>query len=171
MLFLILFFFFTFFFFFFFFSSRRRHTRSLRDWSSDVCSSDLAVWLAGVQKATRIETRVAARRAPGSVNHDPLRRTSVRMEFANTQSGRPDRSRRAQPSACSRCECISLVRHWPRNRPLARTRQAARYQQRAAAGRSREPDTRRRAPATLPQEPAREQQKRRKGQARGAAGR
>src|SRR5204862_5471994 len=23
------------------FSSRRRHTRSLRDWSSDVCSSDL----------------------------------------------------------------------------------------------------------------------------------
>src|SRR6266513_5623160 len=36
---------------FFFFSSRRRHTRSKRDWSSDVCSSDLeldeAVWLWG----------------------------------------------------------------------------------------------------------------------------
>src|SRR6266496_1531005 len=40
----------------FFFSSRRRHTRSLRDWSSDVCSSDLRLpfgllvptaWLAG----------------------------------------------------------------------------------------------------------------------------
>src|SRR6266542_5867311 len=28
--------------FFFFFSSRRRHTRCYRDWSSDVCSSDLA---------------------------------------------------------------------------------------------------------------------------------
>src|SRR5437588_3329155 len=27
---------------YFFFSSRRRHTRSLCDWSSDVCSSDLA---------------------------------------------------------------------------------------------------------------------------------
>src|SRR5206468_7856333 len=27
----------------FFFSSRRRHTRSDRDWSSDVCSSDLAL--------------------------------------------------------------------------------------------------------------------------------
>ena len=26
---------------FFFFSSRRRHTRLVRDWSSDVCSSDL----------------------------------------------------------------------------------------------------------------------------------
>src|SRR5699024_11826977 len=29
---------------FFFFSSRRRHTRSKRDWSSDVCSSDLPPW-------------------------------------------------------------------------------------------------------------------------------
>src|SRR5207249_5549683 len=28
--------------FVFFFSSRRRHTRSKRDWSSDVCSSDLS---------------------------------------------------------------------------------------------------------------------------------
>src|SRR5699024_11255235 len=27
----------------FFFSSRRRHTRSKRDWSSDVCSSDLSL--------------------------------------------------------------------------------------------------------------------------------
>src|SRR2546422_1846990 len=39
-----------FFFFFFFFSSRRRHTRCSRDWSSDVCSSDLnlrnfALWV------------------------------------------------------------------------------------------------------------------------------
>src|SRR3712207_7552248 len=39
--------------FFFFFSSRRRHTRYWRDWSSDVCSSDLAfglacTWLVGV---------------------------------------------------------------------------------------------------------------------------
>src|SRR6267142_4754171 len=32
-------------FWFFFFSSRRRHTRLTCDWSSDVCSSDLAAWL------------------------------------------------------------------------------------------------------------------------------
>src|SRR5699024_11696665 len=32
-------------FFCFFFSSRRRHTRSKRDWSSDVCSSDLVLVL------------------------------------------------------------------------------------------------------------------------------
>ena len=28
----------------FFFSSRRRHTRLVRDWSSDVCSSDLCFY-------------------------------------------------------------------------------------------------------------------------------
>src|SRR5699024_3371165 len=39
-----------FFFFFFFFSSRRRHTRSKRDWSSDVCSSDLYIIL-GLKKS------------------------------------------------------------------------------------------------------------------------
>src|SRR5690606_39546265 len=31
----------------FFFSSRRRHTRFSRDWSSDVCSSDLDVHAGG----------------------------------------------------------------------------------------------------------------------------
>src|SRR6266508_1508137 len=34
-------------FFFFFFSSRRRHTRWPRDWSSDVCSSDLGARVIG----------------------------------------------------------------------------------------------------------------------------
>src|SRR5215469_7287487 len=36
---------------FFFFSSRRRHTRSLRDWSSDVCYSDLKAFCAGADLA------------------------------------------------------------------------------------------------------------------------
>src|SRR5437868_10016303 len=35
--------------FFFFFSSRRRHTRSKRDWSSDVCSSDLVSFAASTR--------------------------------------------------------------------------------------------------------------------------
>src|SRR6266496_5336275 len=38
---------------FFFFSSRRRHTRSLRDWSSDVCSSDLALLAAVLGSLSR----------------------------------------------------------------------------------------------------------------------
>src|SRR5690349_15968953 len=47
--------------FFFFFSSRRRHTRSLRDWSSDVCSSDLTRedadlhrWVVGLSVVTAV---------------------------------------------------------------------------------------------------------------------
>src|SRR5207249_9284428 len=35
----------------FFFSSRRRHTSSKRDWSSDVCSSDLSVTAADISEA------------------------------------------------------------------------------------------------------------------------
>src|SRR2546429_8165008 len=41
---------------FFFFSSRRRHTRCSRDWSSDVCSSDLTTAVA----TSRGEARHAA---------------------------------------------------------------------------------------------------------------
>src|SRR5579875_2084634 len=55
--------------FFFFFSSRRRHTRSLCDWSSDVCSSDLLPILPAVEakigkaiaeRATTVEKKPAA---------------------------------------------------------------------------------------------------------------
>src|SRR5215217_9422028 len=38
---------------FFFFSSRRRHTRYWRDWSSDVCSSDLEAGVALLERAGR----------------------------------------------------------------------------------------------------------------------
>src|SRR2546422_10328697 len=54
-------------FFFFFFSSRRRHTRCSRDWSSDVCSSDLAVHPA--VPVNSIQELVAYARAnPGKIN-------------------------------------------------------------------------------------------------------
>src|SRR5439155_1793364 len=44
---------------FFFFSSRRRHTRWPRDWSSDVCSSDLVLATrGGAQGDGQPETRV-----------------------------------------------------------------------------------------------------------------
>src|SRR3712207_7237631 len=43
----------------FFFSSRRRHTRYWRDWSSDVCSSDLTgTYLIGMIKVSQEERRV-----------------------------------------------------------------------------------------------------------------
>src|SRR5690606_40254332 len=42
----------------FFFSSRRRHTRFSRDWSSDVCSSDLALEFNNVQDDSHVELGV-----------------------------------------------------------------------------------------------------------------
>src|SRR5206468_6630702 len=53
----------------FFFSSRRRHTRSDRDWSSDVCSSDL--WkdtYATLHMWTQVVGKVALALAP-PLNH------------------------------------------------------------------------------------------------------
>src|SRR5699024_5157097 len=45
----------------FFFSSRRRHTRSKRDWSSDVCSSDLD---ATVKSCSVIACSISGRKGP-----------------------------------------------------------------------------------------------------------
>src|SRR2546421_5989899 len=66
------------FFFFFFFSSRRRHTRSDRDWSSDVCSSDLS-------PAGRISKPRSPPRRTGSPN-SPAR---ARMRCLTMLSTRP----------------------------------------------------------------------------------
>src|SRR5438132_9049853 len=43
---------------FFFFSSRRRHTRSLCDWSSDVCSSDLRDAAVASELLVRLKARI-----------------------------------------------------------------------------------------------------------------
>src|SRR6266436_7366316 len=49
----------------FFFSSRRRHTRCSRDWSSDVCSSDLhdAIEVEAVMRLQVVRERGGAKRA------------------------------------------------------------------------------------------------------------
>src|SRR3712207_7934733 len=66
---------------FFFFASRRRHTRYWRDWSSDVCSSDLdRRRVVGGQRLDRVLERLALvdRGARGADAHEvgrqPLRR-------------------------------------------------------------------------------------------------
>src|SRR5207249_7477474 len=70
---------------FFFFSSRRRHTRSKRDWSSDVCSSDLNERQAThggsglAAPATTSPARTSSRpptAVPGS--RRPLQRSTIR---------------------------------------------------------------------------------------------
>src|SRR2546429_3586669 len=55
---------------FFFFSSRRRHTRCSRDWSSDVCSSDLPE---PVPVELLREAYELARLGPTSANGSPAR--------------------------------------------------------------------------------------------------
>src|SRR5206468_8652447 len=48
-----------------FFSSRRRHTRSDRDWSSDVCSSDLASGLVSLTLTPLMCARILGERRAG----------------------------------------------------------------------------------------------------------
>src|SRR5947209_14479578 len=56
-------------FFFFFFSSRRRHTRYWRDWSSDVCSSDLTdAVLASIEQRPADEPFVWAQMSTVRIN-------------------------------------------------------------------------------------------------------
>src|SRR6267142_4154426 len=62
--------------FFFFFSSRRRHTRLTCDWSSDVCSSDLAPARLG-----------RARPAHGRDHRNPSDRRVVRSEERRVGKG------------------------------------------------------------------------------------
>src|SRR2546422_6878033 len=72
--------------FFFFFSSRRRHTRCSRDWSSDVCSSDLEPDLAtraprtgaGQAAARPHARRILPRAVRGGGTIDSVSRTSRR---------------------------------------------------------------------------------------------
>src|SRR2546429_9902673 len=68
---------------FFFFSSRRRHTRCSRDWSSDVCSSDLpssgasgaipVARPASCWRARRTRSGPSATRSSGSPRRDRKR--------------------------------------------------------------------------------------------------
>src|SRR5882757_9187215 len=77
---------------FFFFSSRRRHTRYWRDWSSDVCSSDLGEWLA---PHGTIGRKVGTGDVPMAARHlggDELRSTSG-VEAARTGGSDPPQRR------------------------------------------------------------------------------
>src|SRR5437763_16928599 len=69
--------------FFFFFSSRRRHTRYIGDWSSDVCSSDLAAPTCAVHDVRRARGHHDRRRVSGTG-----RRRGVRCGVQRVEIGR-----------------------------------------------------------------------------------
>src|SRR5690349_24450875 len=75
--------------YFFFFSSRRRHTRSLRDWSSDVCSSDLGE-AREVAAALDVELRLPRTRPRA---HAPGTRGRARCRSEERRVGKECRSR------------------------------------------------------------------------------
>src|SRR5215469_9779995 len=73
--------------FFFFFSSRRRHTRSLRDWSSDVCSSDLAL---SCHLVIDYRLRRIVDRGPRACRSEPNRKLCL-LTASRTVGNTPDR--------------------------------------------------------------------------------
>src|SRR5699024_11756787 len=84
--------------FYFFFSSRRRHTRSKRDWSSDVCSSDLpGVFCAAARRFDRPEPAVArgvpqiAGLGVGGAKEDTLSRMRRRTRSEERRVGKEGR--------------------------------------------------------------------------------
>src|SRR5690349_22297679 len=82
----------------FFFSSRRRHTRSLRDWSSDVCSSDLlsGIFNTGGGRGTR--TKPATERGKDL-------ETSVTLSFEQALSGAQIPVRSEERRVGKECRC------------------------------------------------------------------
>src|SRR6266550_4707398 len=103
---------------FFFFSSRRRHTRCSRDWSSDVCSSDLRlVARRDLEEVDPVAVAMKARRL--GVDRDPwleagggdeVRQCSrvgyVTIHSVSTYSGF---ARRSRPAAISSSALASVL--------------------------------------------------------------
>src|SRR5207249_5567282 len=82
---------------YFFFSSRRRHTRSKRDWSSDVCSSDLRTGLPS--EYLRAERYIGTEEVEGTL--------LTRTDFEGLLSSGDALELREPPPA--RANCVLLV--------------------------------------------------------------
>src|SRR5256884_7844424 len=73
----------------FFFSSRRRHTRCSRDWSSDVCSSDLEVLeFDKLRELLRLRTTCAPGRRAVDVLEPETNRVRLESAFALIREAR-----------------------------------------------------------------------------------
>src|SRR5207302_3102134 len=83
---------------FFFFSSRRRHTRFSRDWSSDVCSSDLGTLLERRGQSRRVP--VVARTTCGGAGEDRSEERRVGKECRSGGAGGQEEETRRTPPEC-----------------------------------------------------------------------
>src|SRR5690606_40347316 len=75
----------------FFFSSRRRHTRFSRDWSSDVCSSDL------LQTVGILSTAYSTKYPPAHPSTPPLSETIQRTSIFQHLERIPHRRHTMRP--------------------------------------------------------------------------
>src|SRR5690606_40323799 len=72
----------------YFFSSRRRHTRFSRDWSSDVCSSDLVIFYTHLWRiASRVEAGMFQLRGRANDFHDSSIQVKIWCTVSNQLIG------------------------------------------------------------------------------------
>src|SRR5207245_6073426 len=94
----------------FFFSSRRRHTRCYRDWSSDVCSSDLQA-----SKGTRVETEghgLGGRRRPACSHVHIIAHSHPTGKGGSREATAPCRPIRFGPRCEERSEERRVGKEW-----------------------------------------------------------
>src|SRR2546422_8670846 len=107
--------------FFFFFSSRRRHTRCSRDWSSDVCSSDLSRGVnAREETDERRDGTPSPPRAESGVDSGNgfSARTTARCESANgLQVSRPKAELADSRKRGRKCRPVGQPARPPGDRP------------------------------------------------------
>src|SRR5207253_6158844 len=89
---------------FFFFSSRRRHTRWPRDWSSDVCSSDLFHLPLPYGSSAKFNLLVLCPGLPGEVG-DFIVRTQLHFGMAMALKAERHAERSEERRVGKECRC------------------------------------------------------------------
>src|SRR5699024_11350151 len=95
---------------------RRRHTRSKRDWSSDVCSSDLAATPAPSSPESGTKTGLSATRPWHRRRDSPLSATTSLHASADSSPPSPPNER--EKHRYERSHALRPVRLRPQRRPF-----------------------------------------------------
>src|SRR5207245_7680605 len=108
----------------FFFSSRRRHTRCYRDWSSDVCSSDLVAASPATERFRPIWRAVATSVVPEAAQLGATEWAEVEAIVTGALAARPARTQRQVALFLTLLDWLPLVRYGRRLRALDGARRA-----------------------------------------------
>src|SRR5947209_20142149 len=103
----------------FFFSSRRRHTRYWRDWSSDVCSSDLYTFLwsrVTVTIVTATTVRAATISVPATTH--PRSGESRLVRYESKASSRSEERRVGKECRSGWSQCDDKENGWRGDRSV-----------------------------------------------------